>query len=84
MLFSWDGEQVLALRETLYDAAQDTIHSGARNREKQERADEFPSENCGDERVGAVIELRIASHELPYCSPECGTKNSRVTSRGEC
>jgi hypothetical protein len=33
MLFSWDGEQVLALRETLYDGAQDTIHSVARNRE---------------------------------------------------
>ena len=33
MLFSWSGEQVLALRETLYDGAQDTIHSEARNRE---------------------------------------------------
>src|SRR3954467_554288 len=33
MLFSWDGEQVLTLRETLYDGAQDTIHSVSRNRE---------------------------------------------------
>src|SRR6478752_10403522 len=40
MLFSWDGEQVLTLRETLYDGAQDTIHSMARNREIAS----FPSE----------------------------------------
>src|SRR5947208_11920360 len=33
MLFSWSGEQVLALRETLYDGAQDTSPSMARNRE---------------------------------------------------
>jgi hypothetical protein len=42
MLFSWDGEQVLALRETLYDGAQDTIHSLARNRESRR----FPSERA--------------------------------------
>src|SRR6476659_11357207 len=33
MLFSWDGEQVLTLRETLYDGAQCTIASQPRNRE---------------------------------------------------
>src|SRR5690348_14520559 len=33
MLVSWECEQVLALGETLYDAAQDTIPPSARNRE---------------------------------------------------
>src|SRR6476661_3271839 len=33
MLVSWECEQVLALGETLYDAAQDTIPQSARNRE---------------------------------------------------
>src|SRR5690348_16629650 len=33
MLVSWECEQVLALGETLYDAAQDTIPQRARNRE---------------------------------------------------
>jgi hypothetical protein len=46
MLVSWECEQVLALGETLYDAAQDTIHSGARNRENRERESDFPSEKC--------------------------------------
>src|SRR5438270_12242723 len=33
MLVSWECEQVLALSETLYDGAQDTIPRGTRNRE---------------------------------------------------
>jgi hypothetical protein len=33
MLVSWECEQVLALGETLYDAAQDTIPQRGRNRE---------------------------------------------------
>jgi len=33
ILVSWECEQVLALGETLYDAAQDTIPQSARNRE---------------------------------------------------
>jgi len=41
MLVSWECEQVLALGETLYDGAQDTIPHGARNREIRG----FPYEN---------------------------------------
>jgi hypothetical protein len=41
MLVSWNGEQVLALRETLYDGAQDTKSQGVRNRE----CNVFPYEN---------------------------------------
>src|SRR5215218_6152957 len=41
MLVSWDNEQVLAMSETLYDAAQDIVPHGARNRE----IELFPSEN---------------------------------------
>jgi hypothetical protein len=33
MLVSWECEQVLTQRETLYDGAQDTMPSGGRNRE---------------------------------------------------
>src|SRR3954470_17051905 len=33
MLVSWDNEQVLAMSETLYDGAQDTMPHGSRNRE---------------------------------------------------
>jgi hypothetical protein len=33
MLVSWECEQVLTLRETLYDGAQDTMPQGARNRD---------------------------------------------------
>jgi hypothetical protein len=33
MLVSWDNEQVLAMSETLYDGAQDTMPNGVRNRE---------------------------------------------------
>jgi hypothetical protein len=33
MLVSWECEQVLTLRETLYDGAQDTMPDGARNRD---------------------------------------------------
>ena len=36
MLVSWDNEQVLAMSETLYDGAQDTMPRGARNRESVE------------------------------------------------
>src|SRR4051794_37433331 len=43
MLFSWDGEQVLTLRETLYDGAQDIIHPVARNREIASFPSEFAS-----------------------------------------
>jgi hypothetical protein len=32
MLVSWDNEQVLAMSETLYDGAQDTMPRGVRNR----------------------------------------------------
>jgi hypothetical protein len=35
MLVSWDNEQVLAMSETLYDGAQDTIHCVVRNRESE-------------------------------------------------
>src|SRR5690349_6878713 len=41
MLVSWECEQVLTLRETLYDGAQDTIPDGVRNRENRD----FPYEN---------------------------------------
>jgi hypothetical protein len=33
MLVSWNNEQVLAMSETLYDGAQDTMPRGPRNRE---------------------------------------------------
>jgi hypothetical protein len=33
MLVSWECEQVLTQRETLYDGAQDIVPHGARNRE---------------------------------------------------
>jgi hypothetical protein len=33
MLVSWECEQVLTQRETLYDGAQDIVPDGARNRE---------------------------------------------------
>src|SRR6476661_665772 len=42
MLVSWECEQVLALGETLYDGAQDTIPQSARNREFRD----FPYEKA--------------------------------------
>src|SRR3954470_14139006 len=43
MLVSWECEQVLALGETLYDAAQDTIPQRARNREFRDFPYEKPT-----------------------------------------
>jgi hypothetical protein len=50
ILISWECEQVLALGETLYDAAQDTIPQSARNREFRD----FPYEKrwCEGQKVG--------------------------------
>jgi hypothetical protein len=65
MLFSWDGEQVLALRETLYDGAQDTIHSVARNRESRrfhsERARFFPLRTRCASRASCAARIALAS-----------------------
>jgi hypothetical protein len=41
MLVSWNNEQVLAMSETLYDGAQDTMPDALRNRESEC----FPYEN---------------------------------------
>jgi hypothetical protein len=41
MLVSWDNEQVCAMSETLYDAAQDTMLHRVRNRENND----FPYED---------------------------------------
>src|SRR6185436_16195426 len=72
MLFFWDGEQVLTLRETLYDGAQDTIHSRARNRE-------FVSFSLcvrGDFPLCAAVRACIARPDHSICASQSASAPS--------